>query len=440
VTAARDHATVPWPVRFCEQCGARFETRPGQRKPRTEPLRTCPGCHRLSCRECWPSRTRKCVECRGQAWAEGTAVATPATTEPEVTPAVAVPAAAAAPPLPIAQPAARRTSRSPRPGPGPADPATARVATPVEPPPDDPEPARAATDGRSGPRRPVIALVAALGLLAIAIVAVLGGRPSPPGTADPTGDVAGLAATPSGSGAPSTDAAPADPSATAPGGGASQPPPSAAPTPIPSGPGVVTATDEQLRVWTDALGEVRAQVVIVGTNTGGEPVVVEESASRWSVLDPAGTTVASGRFARSIPAVVAPGGSVVLVETLSATLADAAELATLEAQVVTRPAGEEAAGSVVTLDVSDVAWEAGPDGAIAVTGRVRNDGDASVSDVQVAVVLRDSDGAVLAAAYDVSIDALDAGETREFTTSYPGTPPIEPSEVVSAEAVAAGSR
>lgn len=50
---------------LCEQCSSRFDV-PASKLPgsRGAPLRTCPGCERLTCRRCWPTGTRKCVDCR----------------------------------------------------------------------------------------------------------------------------------------------------------------------------------------------------------------------------------------------------------------------------------------------------------------------------------------------------------------------------------------
>jgi hypothetical protein len=192
-----------------------------------------------------------------------------------------------------------------------------------------------------------------------------------------------------------------------------------------------------VRGWVDPFGAVRAHVVVVGRNAGDTPVTISASGSRWQIVDAAGKEVAEGRFAHAFPPVVAPGDRVLLIETLSATFTDPQDVRGINAAIATE-SSRDGTTSVLQLEVSDVTWRAGVDNGLAVEGRVINRTDQAVTDAAVAVVVSDAGGQILGGAYDVGVGSLEPGESASFSTSYPGTPPVDPQSVVSADATAIG--
>jgi hypothetical protein len=203
-------------------------------------------------------------------------------------------------------------------------------------------------------------------------------------------------------------------------------------------PGRLETAAQRLAVWEDPFGAVRAEVVVTVRNTGGSPVEVALSTATWTVSDEAGQPVASGRFAHAFPAVVEPGGEAYLIDGVSAAFAEANELATLEVDVQGEPAGH--ADAPVELEVADVEWTQTDEGGVVASARVENPSTEPVSEVSAAVLIRDGSGEIVAAVYDVAIGSLGPGESRTFDTAYPGTPPVDPDSVASAEGVATGDR
>jgi hypothetical protein len=201
------------------------------------------------------------------------------------------------------------------------------------------------------------------------------------------------------------------------------------------GPGRLETAGQRLAVWEDQFGAVRAEVVVTVRNTGDSPIEVALSTATWTVTDDAGDSVASGRFAHAFPPIVEPGGEAFLIDGVSAAFAEADELANLDVEVEGASVGDE--HGRVALSVADVEWRA-EDGGLVVSGRVENPSTNAVGETYAAIVLRNDRDEILAAVYDVAIGPLGPGESRAFDTAYPGTPPIDPAEVASADAVATG--
>ena len=279
------------------------------------------------------------------------------------------------------------------------------------------------------------AAVAAIGLVGLALIGVVGlGRPVAPSS---PGTVAGVP--PRNSASPATRPERGVP---APAGTASvgrSPGSSAAATLPPSaqtGPGHLEMTTQRLRVWHDRFGEVRAQVLAIARNAGGSPVRVRTGDSTWTVRNETSGVVASGRFAHAFPPVVLPGGTLYLIDGISATLADPDELDALEVEISGDP--QERDADHVTLGIAALSWRGVEDGGLEVSGTITNATNASVRESTVGIVLRDAAGELLGGVYDIALGPLDAGESRVFVTDYPATPPIVVADVASAEAAAAG--
>jgi hypothetical protein len=243
---------------------------------------------------------------------------------------------------------------------------------------------------------------------------------------------------------------PADPHTTAPrevtgaAPGTAGPPPTASmpdtvrPSPVGDGPPSIRIMDEQLVVSEDAIGEVHVQVIATAHNGSGAPIAVAAPASTWAVIDQAGDEVARGRFAHAFPPVVPPDGMVLLVEDLMTSFERPEELAELKVELAVEPAGRP--DEVVPLEVSDVSWSRSPEAGLAVHARVSNVSAVDVSRATVGVVLRDATGEILCGVYDVAVGKIEAGASRSVVTAYPGTSPIDPELVASAEGAAAGER
>ncbi len=195
-------------------------------------------------------------------------------------------------------------------------------------------------------------------------------------------------------------------------------------------------TASSVHGWVDPFGAVRAHVVVIGRNAGDAPVQVSSSGSRWQIVSPTGEEVAEGRFAHAFPPVVRPGETVLLIETLSATFTNAEDVEDVRVAIGTETAVAD--GPVVPLEVSDVTWRAGPDDGLAVEGRVVNSTARPVADAAVAVIVRDAGGRILGGAYDVGVGPLEPGASVAFSTAYPGTPPVDPATVATADAIAIG--
>jgi hypothetical protein len=201
-------------------------------------------------------------------------------------------------------------------------------------------------------------------------------------------------------------------------------------------PGRLETTAERLNVWEDAFGAVRAEIVVIVRNSGGSPVAVRMSSARWTVSDEGGRTVASGRFSHAFPPVVQPGAEAYLIDGVSSTFAEPAELTHLEVDIDDRPVVYE--DETLLLELSEISWDRADGGGVQVTCRVTNPSDQAAVDTHGAVVLSGERGEILAAVYDVAIGTLGPGESRQLDTAYPGTPPVEPQDVTTVDGVAIG--
>ena len=127
-----------------------------------------------------------------------------------------------------------------------------------------------------------------------------------------------------------------------------------------------------------------------------------------------------------------------LIDGVSAAFAQPAELAKLDVQISSEPMEDD--GTIVALEASDLSWTTADDGGLEVSGEVSNPSTGAVTNGTVGIVLKDARGQIVAGAYSVDLGELAAGETRSFVTAYPGTPPINPADVASAEAAASATQ
>ena len=301
---------------------------------------------------------------------------------------------------------------------------------------ETPAPERVARTWSTTPRRLPRRRVGVVAVAAVLVLAIVGGAIAVTRPRSDTGGVAGLTAR-------STPSAPAptaslDPNLTggvtptATPGTAVTPSPSPDPTARPGTPADLRVTSSAIRPWVDELGELRAQVLVGVTNRGGLPGYLPSAASAWEVRSPDAFAVSQGRFAHVFPRLVEPGGTAWLVDALSATFTAPGDLRELVVTLDAREATPEDLGERGELTVDDVEWRVDATGTLTVSGVVENTGSRTIERWSAGVVLLAADGSPLAAAYEIGeVDPLAPGSTASFSTSYPGSAPVEDDEVAS---------
>jgi hypothetical protein len=367
---------------FCEQCGVRGPVRATRKvadRPRGGELLLCRGCSLMTCATCWPGPFLVCRAC----WVRQN---------------------------PVIGTVGGETS------------APERAPTDV--------PARAAS-ARARPHR-----VGVLAAAAVVVLALLGGAIALARPESAPGGVAGVIATSSASPrapvpAVATSDAPASATAPTP---SIDPADSPTPSPVvaarPGTPADLRVTASAVRPWVDELGELRAQVLVGVTNQGGSAGYLPSSASAWEVSDAGGFAVSRGRFAHVFPRLVEPGATAWLVDALSATFTERADLGALTVTLDERAATAEDRAETGALTVGDVTWRLDAAGRLSVSGVVENVGDQRIGRWSAGVVLVAADGTPLAAAYEIGdVDGLAPGGTARFSTSYPGSAPVAQDEV-----------
>jgi hypothetical protein len=187
----------------------------------------------------------------------------------------------------------------------------------------------------------------------------------------------------------------------------------------------------------DPLGQVRAQVLVGVTNRGGMPGYLPPAATTYRVLGPRGDLVARGRFAHAFPPYIEGASTGWLIDTLSATFTDPEEIGTVEVALNGQPAQPGDSGRATALTAADTRWELADDGTVEAMGSVVNVGDRLVGRIAVGVILLGHQGEPLAGVYDVEdVRDLAPGESATFSTSYPGSPPLQMADVATARAFA----
>jgi hypothetical protein len=197
----------------------------------------------------------------------------------------------------------------------------------------------------------------------------------------------------------------------------------------------VVVTGTWIRAWRDPIGEVRVQVVVEVANQADTRRGLAPGETAYRIVAPDRRVVAAGRFAHAFPAMIARGGHAWLVDTLSATFVEISELTVVEVDVPSDRAAPETAQGTGGLAVDVDAWTTAAEGGLVAGGTVTNEGPAVVPRAVIGVLFRDGAGIPLAGVYDVeAVVDLEPGGSVRFHTGYPGTPPIDPRDVASAEA------
>ena len=180
-----------------------------------------------------------------------------------------------------------------------------------------------------------------------------------------------------------------------------------------------------VRTWTDSFGRSRLQVILTVRNTDVRWVRFSAARSTYGILD--GTRRVTGGVFTALPAVIAPGETAYLVDTLSVPVAGLPRSLSTETHVDARRQSfppstyrSRACGSrtesVAACGRRDVSLTVG---------------QVVTRPVTAAAIVVDRDGRPLAALYDsMDVRRLDPGEARPFVTDYaPGAPPVDPGTI-----------
>jgi hypothetical protein len=196
-------------------------------------------------------------------------------------------------------------------------------------------------------------------------------------------------------------------------------------------------TSSAIRPWTDELGELRAQVLVGVTNTGGTPGFLPQAATTYEIRSPDGVAVARGRFGHVFPPLVEPGERTWFVDAISAAFTDPTALAAPRVVLDERAATPRDLVRHALLHIDGAQWEVDQDGRVTVSGVVVNAGTERVERWSAGVILLDARGVPVAAAYEIGDDRpLEPGQAASFRTDYPGSGPIDEGAVATIEAVA----
>jgi hypothetical protein len=143
--------------------------------------------------------------------------------------------------------------------------------------------------------------------------------------------------------------------------------------------------------------------------------------------------VATGTLT-ALPAVIGPGETAYLVDTINIAVVELTRALSGEPDVAIVPTERPAA----RLSVTHLRLTGGVGGGLQATGQVRNDGGTATQPVTAGAVALDRQGRPLAAVYDiVDVGRVDPGETRPFATDYePGAPPVSAVSIGKSVAVA----
>jgi hypothetical protein len=208
-------------------------------------------------------------------------------------------------------------------------------------------------------------------------------------------------------------------------------PPSSAPATAPSAssgapsPGLRVEVSHAVAWSWAGPGATEAHVVAGLTNRGGALIELGPASTSYELHDQAGSLVITGRFAYPMPATIAPGETAWLVDSMAATFVEPGP----GWAVTVDPQFREARQSVPRYAVDQVEWRLGPAG-LEATGRVTNDTGEPAKRPIVTIIFLDERGSPLAGLYDLTDAVLLAnGESRTFSTDYPGSPPVDPERV-----------
>ncbi|MEO5885321.1 MAG: hypothetical protein ABIQ58_07410 [Candidatus Limnocylindrales bacterium] len=172
--------------------------------------------------------------------------------------------------------------------------------------------------------------------------------------------------------------------------------------------------------WQDSFGRSRLQIILSVRNDDTGWVRFPREGSTYQVLD--GDREVASRTYFALPAVIGPGETAFLVDTLGAPGVELRRGLTAVSDVVAVPTDRP----TFALSITDLRLTSGLGGALRATGEVRNDSESTTGQVVAGAIALDRDGAPLAVVFDTfDVGRLDPGATRAFVTdTQPGGPPV----------------
>lgn len=256
----------------------------------------------------------------------------------------------------------------------------------------------------------------------VSLAAILGacsGTPSPLTT--PTG----AAATPSAA----ASVLEATPTLTATSEGVTPVPaePTPTPTPAPAEPDA-KITRTFFKVWTDSIGYAHYEAIVELQNVGGGSADIGGSQD-YSIYAKDGSVLETGSFTYAFPKVLGPGQKGYLVE--SSTFDEgvkAASVGKFDDSSLTWSATSDdptALFKVTNVKVRQESYGTGLEASGVVTNTTSTDATMAVA----GIIFFDAKGTIIGGLIDNSLDNIFAGKSKAFKTSYPGTPPLKPTNV-----------
>ena len=194
----------------------------------------------------------------------------------------------------------------------------------------------------------------------------------------------------------------------------------------------VSISRPAIRTWEDSFGRSRLQVIWSVRNEDTGWLRLPATRSTYQIRDGA-REVASGTLT-ALPAVIGPGETAYLVDTINIPAVELARALWADSDVAVVPTEPRAE----RLSVTRLRLTSGVGGGMKATGQVRNLGRTATRPVIAGAVALDRQGWPLAAVYDtVDVGRVDPGEARPFATDYdPGAPPVNAISIGQAVAVA----
>lgn len=188
----------------------------------------------------------------------------------------------------------------------------------------------------------------------------------------------------------------------------------------------------RLIAWNETDDFIGFQVIVEIENVGTEPIEIAALDSSYTVFAPDESVTTTGRFNTALPKWLAPGerGYLIAWELEEGLALEDFDHAEVSAGLIEGGA-EPPQVTVGSLRARLV------DEDLRVTGLVENKGTIDLEDVWAGAILFDTDGRILGAAVDVTVDELPAGERKGFTADGLNVPPIDPDAIAEMVGVAA---
>ncbi|MEO6350817.1 MAG: hypothetical protein ABIP53_09205 [Candidatus Limnocylindrales bacterium] len=175
-----------------------------------------------------------------------------------------------------------------------------------------------------------------------------------------------------------------------------------------------------IHTWEDSFGRSRLQVILAVRNDNARWVRFPAAGSTFRIFNET-SEVAGGAFV-ALPAVIGPGETAYLVDTVNVPVVELTRALSAESDV----AALYTDAPTVMLSITGLRLTSGTGGGMRATGRVHNDGGAGTGPVIAGAIALDRNGRPLAAVYDtIDVGRVDPGDSRPFATDYePGAPPV----------------